>query len=226
MTSRLHYEIAILGACLFEQSAYPRVMDILKPQNFTADVNGINHQLIFHTFEKLYPIKPITLNTVANQLHGYAYTLADYTIRVCSAAAIRNDALMLLEFCFRNQFISTLQSIHTDRVVVKAAINELIDEALDGDIFELVPNAAAYLINIGATDEAETILQLQSQIDSRIEQIKEAAKIETLFSNLQSLVPAANTRSKMAMAKLTELTKQILVTGSLQNDQLTKLLSI
>jgi hypothetical protein len=69
-------------------------------------------------------------------------------------------------------------------------------------------------------------LQLQSQIESRIEQIKEAAKIESLFANLEALVPAAGSRTKMAMAKLTELTKQILVTGSLQNDQLTKLLAI
>jgi replicative DNA helicase len=227
MTSRLHFEIAILGACLLEQSAYPQIMDVLKAQNFTQDVNGIDHQKMYAAIQSLYPNKPITMLTVAKALPGYSYTIAEYTSLVSRAACIRHDAFILLEMCFRDQFIQTLRAIGSPhKMIVMCAINELIDEALDGDVFDMVQNASAYLASIGASDEAETILQLQSQIDSRIEQIKEAAKIETLFSNLESLVPAASSASKMAMAKLTELTKQIIVTGSLEKNQLTKLLAI
>jgi replicative DNA helicase len=226
MTPRLHFEIAILGACMLEQSAYPQVMDVLKPQNFTQDVNGIDHQKMFAVMQSLYPTSPINMTTVAVRLPGYGYTIAEYTSRVSSAACLRHDALLLLEFNFRDSFIQLLRNSKTNKTVVQAAIAELIDEALDGDIFEIVENACDYLTLIGASEEAETILQLQAQIDSRIEKIKEAAKIESLFAHLQSLVPAASSHSKMAMAKLVELTKQILVTGSLEKNQLTKLLAI
>lgn len=226
MNSRIDYEIAVLGACLIDQSAFPQVMDILAPKNFTQKVDGENHQEIYAAMQSLYANSPITLLTMAHALKGKSYVLADYASRVCTTVCIKHHAYMVLEFSIRENFIKTLQGINTSTVVVMAAINELIDEALDGDIFEIIEHASSYLNNIGATAEGELILQLQSQIDTRIEKIKEAAKIETLFNHLQNLVPAASSNSKMAMQKITELTKQIIVTGSLTQPQINQLLAI
>jgi replicative DNA helicase len=226
MTSRLDFEIAILGACMLEQDAFPRVMDVLTPQNFTKEVNGIDHQKIFSIMLLLYPTQPINIKTVAIKLPGYGYIVSNYANHVSSAACIKHDAFILLEFCFRENFIQTLQKINTNTLMVKAAINDLIGQASDGDIFDLIENASAYLFHIGASTEGQIIRELEKKVGARIRKIKEAAKIETLFSNLQNLVQIADSQNKMAMEKLVELTKQILVKGSLEKNQLRKLLEI
>jgi hypothetical protein len=158
---------------------------------------------------------------------NYAYTLALYTSKVCSTASLKYNSFLLLQMNLQDQFISYLINLQDEATstVTKAALNELIDEALDGDILEIIENSANYLTQLNIP-EAEKLKIFIRNVDQRIIQIKEQSKIETLFSNLQSLVPAASSASKMAMAKLTELTKQILVTGSLENNQLTKLLAI
>lgn len=237
MTSRIHFEIAILGSCILEQSAYPQVMDILKPQNFSPmDLSKnlfFDHQKMYGAIESLYPHKPINLITAAHALPDHASAFAEYISYVSRAACIKHNAFMLLEFNIRDGFIQllnttleTLRKPHQYNTFTAAALSEIRDEALNGDIFEIIEKAEEFLLQINANQEARQVKQFAAQIDKRIEQIKEAAKIENLFANLEALIPGGSSANKMAMAKLTELTKQILITNSLEKDRLNKLLAL
>lgn len=123
---RLKLESAILGALILEKANQPAVFAILKPKNFTKD-----HQVIYRCIKEMVDHKfPVDLITVAHAVRPYsisAYTVAELTTHVNSAANMIYHAAILLELNIVEQFISTYLN-HCEDDMIKGLGNDILQD--------------------------------------------------------------------------------------------------
>ncbi len=225
----LNLEKIILGACLLENS-YCRVADILTHRNFSKPdfISGhfMDHQLIFSVFEKLYPLKPIDLQTVYHELShepGMRGYLGELTATVSSSANFSYYAFTLLEYKMRSSFIDLLHSKIASgafATMTNAALQEIIAETLDsdGDILEIIEVTAAHLTNIYAEEPLiAAVVEFRNAVDKRIKKIQKQSSIESLLNNLANLsTVSSDLQTRLAINHLAELFKAIIAGGKIE----------
>jgi replicative DNA helicase len=229
---RQNLEQTIIGACLLE-NGYSQVAGILTSRNFTHS-GAFNHKAIFEAIERLFPLRPVDLITVVHEVNksGYASYLAECASKVCSSENLRSHAVILLQICMRDALIQILDNARGAHIssTTLAAIQEIIDHCLDKseDIFETYQGALSYLESIGAEEFLiNDIRKLQNGIDLKVIAIKNQAHIDCLVNNLSYLSKVGtDLNTKLALSRLIELTKGVLVKGNVSSTALDVLNSI
>lgn len=106
----LDLEEAVLGACLLEREAVSAVIDILIPEAFYKEQNG----LVYDAMLKLYKAsEPIDILTVTQSLKasgklemvGGAYYVSSLTNRIASSANIEYHARIVMQHYLKREFI-------------------------------------------------------------------------------------------------------------------------
>jgi replicative DNA helicase len=229
---RLELEQTIIGACLLED-AYQHVAGIITYKNFKAGGTQ-DHQAIFKAFEEMYPLEPIDPLTVTHKLRKpfYASYLVQCTSKVVSSLHLTGHAFILIQLSMRDVLIHLLntQSQKEFSTVTKAAINEIIDECLDGsnDILTIYEKTPEYLKSIGS--EENLIHQLENlgaQFISKLKSIKNKAHVDSLFNNLKNLQKnSIDVTSRLCLAHLSKLYKDILIAGTVSDSTAAKVLEL
>jgi replicative DNA helicase len=126
-------EEAVLGACLLEREAVSGVIDILTPDCFYKEQNGIIFSAILHLYKKSEPIDILTITQrlkADGQLEnvGGAYYVTSLTNRIAGAANIEYHARIVMQHFLKRELI---------RIGV-----ESIKEAYDtqSDVFDVYQN--------------------------------------------------------------------------------------
>lgn len=235
MTIRIDLERKILGACLLENSFF-QVADILSYKNFSkGEMSGADHQLIFKTMEKLYPLRPVDAVSVFHSIKSDSYLYCSYIAElmglVSTSSSLKSWALILFETDIREKFIQQLQRIADPQYgnVVFAAANEIIDELLDqeNDVFLIIPKAISYLRSIADEATVKGLDYFFSQVSTRIEGIRTQVTLESIFSHLerQRSTPLP-IKAKVSLNKLIEEAKGIIVTGKIDDSKAEKILNL
>lgn len=162
----IELEEAVLGAIMIEKSALDNVKDLLKPEMFYKDANG----LIFQAFLSLDKKKePIDILTTTEQLKkeehleicGGSYFITQLTDRVASGAHIVNHARIIVE-----KFMA--------REVIRIC-GEYMSEAFTdmADPFDMLENIKSDVDHVLNSIEVESV---ESFSDSVKKEIKEKYK--------------------------------------------------
>lgn len=236
---RLELEKTIIAQCLVE-GGFDQVANILSPKNFSkADSQGlyIDHQKVFAVFTQLYPLIPINLVTVTSKFNDVdrnnnLFVLTGYLSNLSSCANIKCHAFLLLEMCIRSEFINLLNN-HKSRMEISnttipahAAINEIMEAALDGDILDIIDKAPIYLKSRDG-NLTNKVKEFNKNIDSKVHKIKEQAHLDCLFKNLMSLGNSnLDPNGKLAIHHLKDVIKLILTTGTVAKDKLNMILHL
>ena len=138
------FEEAVLGACLIEKDAFPRVADILKPESFYDS----KHKLIFDAIRSLaIENQPVDILTVTEQLKrrgdldeiGGPYYIAELSQRVMSSAHIEYHAKIIAQKALARDIITYASRLLEDAFDSSQDIDELMQTA-EGQLFELSKN--------------------------------------------------------------------------------------
>ncbi|MEQ1586551.1 MAG: DnaB-like helicase N-terminal domain-containing protein [Cyclobacteriaceae bacterium] len=221
MTSiRQDLEQTIIGTCLLE-NGYSRIAGVITSRNFTQS-KPISHRVIFGAIERLYPTRPVDLITIAHEINkpGYGTYLAECVAKVCSSDNLRYHAFILLQMNMRDALIRTLDKARSAHIstTTHSAIQDIVDECLDtsNDILEIFPKALTYLEATGVEEsilvEVRTLLH---GIEQKAITIRDQAHIECLVNNLNQLSNiGTDITSRLALSRLVELTKGVLIKGN------------
>ncbi len=125
-------EEAVLGALMLEKDALTEVVDILKPESFYVEKNGMIYNAILSLFANS---DPVDLLTVTNQLRssgelelvGGAYYVTQLTSKVNSAANIEYHARIISEQAIKRELIRISSEIQTDAYEDTTDVFELLD---------------------------------------------------------------------------------------------------
>lgn len=135
------FEAAVIGACLIEQDAFGRIVDILKPESFYDS----RHQKIFRAIHSLaIEDKPVDILTVTEYLRshgqleevGGAFYVSDLSLKVNSSAHIEHHAKVVAEKSMARQLITYASNTLRNAFDEGQDINELMQQA-EGALFEL-----------------------------------------------------------------------------------------
>jgi replicative DNA helicase len=106
----IELEDAVLGACLLERDAVGDVIDIVTPECFYKEQNG----LIFNAIVQLYKVsKPIDILTVCHKLKeleqlelvGGSYYVSSLTDKIASSANIQYHARIVVQHFLKREMI-------------------------------------------------------------------------------------------------------------------------
>ena len=229
---RLELEQTIIGSCI-QENAYDRIAGIITYKNFMSS-QTYDHQIIFKAIEEMYPHNQIDILTVTHKLNKpfFASYLVQCMGKVVSTLHLTEHAFILLQLNMRDVLIHLLntQSQNEFSTVTKAAINEIIDECLDGsnDILTIYEKTPGYLKSIGA--EETLILEvekLEIHFITKLKAIKNKAHVDSLFQNLENLQKnSLDVKSRLCLAHLSKLYKDILVIGTVSDSTVEKLLGL
>lgn len=137
-------EMSVLGAILFDDQAFPRALEILRPENFYQD----SHQKIFSACLKLFESnRPIDLITVTEEIKkkdlleqiGGASYLAQLTSGIATSANIEHYARIVKEKAMLRILIHTATEIVQEGSDPGTEVNVLLDKA-ERRIFEISQN--------------------------------------------------------------------------------------
>ena len=137
-------ELAVLGAILLEKDAMYQVSDILKPESFYQDINGVIYEACVSLFVEG---KPIDLQTVKNQLKksgnleyvGGAYHLAEITSKISSAANIEHHARIINEMAIKRDLIRNASEITYEAYEDTTDAFELLEKQ-SSSVFKIFEN--------------------------------------------------------------------------------------
>jgi len=223
---RLQLEQTIIGTCLLE-NGYDRIAGVVSHKNFNVK-SPFDHQAIFQAIEVMYPDRPIDLLTVTHELNQpfYAGYLAHCSNLVSSSANLRYHGFILLQLSMRDALIRAL-SYASERelgLTTKAALQDIIDECLDSDndILEIYEKSPSYLQSIGVEDNLlAEINKLKEGLQTKVDLIKKQAQVDCLIQRLERLQQnGSDIKSRLCLAKLTEMIKAIIVKGTVSDETL------
>lgn len=134
-------EEAVLGAIMLERRAITQVIEILKQEDFYLEKHREIYQACVDLFRK---DDPIDMKSVTHQLRrtgklelvGGAYTTAELTSRVSSAANIEHDARIIVEMAIKRRLITMASQVH----------NEAFDDTTD--VFEVLERSQRHFDEI------------------------------------------------------------------------------
>lgn len=173
------FEAAVIGACLIEQDAFGRIVDILKPESFYDS----RHQKIFRAIHSLaIEDKPVDILTVTEYLRshgqleevGGAFYVSDLSLKVNSSAHIEHHAKVVAEKSMARQLITYASNTLRNAFDEGQDINELMQQA-EGALFELTKS-----------NMKKDFTQIDPVIKEAYDLLNKAAANETGLSGLPS----------------------------------------
>lgn len=181
------FEEAVLGACLIEKDAFPRVADILRPESFYDS----KHRLIFEAIRFLaIENQPVDILTVTEQLKrngdleevGGPYYIAELSQRVMSSAHIEYHAKIIAQKALARDIIS-----YSSRL-----LEEAFDSSIDVD--ELMQGAEGRLFELSKNNIKKDFTQIDPVLNEAYHRIEEASNnpdglsgISTGFDKLDAI---------------------------------------
>ena len=174
---RLATEEAIIGACLIDRKAFPRVMDILLPQTFlhctlAENKNGerLEHSQVWQAIRETYKSQPVDLLTVSKRLiaihpeyESIALALSNITDRIASSENIETHALLLIETSIRERALRLIEfSIDSVDETKNSDLTGLAKQFRDqrNDILIAIEVGISFLTEYGYTDESQELRNL------------------------------------------------------------------
>ena len=187
---RLDTEEIIIGACLIDKYAYPRVMDILLPQTFVGNTvaetthgTRIAHSDVWQAIRYTYNCEPIDLLTVTKTLISrlgncpqIGAIISEMTDRICSSENIEVHAIMLIELSIREAAINLTESWIDDTAGQKSSDMKGLSQRLrdcSSDILTDIELGIKFLSENGCPDESDELRELLGTIAKRILHLKE-----------------------------------------------------
>ncbi len=137
----LDLEEAILGALMLEKNALTAVIEFLRPDHFYKD----HHQDIYTAIVDLFKnSEPVDMRTVVAQLRkvgklelvGGAFTIAELTSKVSSAANIEYHSRYIIEMAIKRELIQIASVVQHDAYEDTTDVFELLDKA-EQSIFKI-----------------------------------------------------------------------------------------
>jgi replicative DNA helicase len=186
---RFATEEAIIGACLIDRKAFPRVMDILLPQTFLHSTlaenknrGRLSHSQVWQAMRETYKSHPIDLLTITKRLiinhpehESIALALSNITERIASSENIETHALLLIETSIRERALRLIEfSIDSDDETKNADLTGLAKQFRDqrNDILSSIEVGISFLTEYGYTDESEELRNLLEMTEVRMLLIK------------------------------------------------------
>lgn len=126
-------EEAVLGALMLEKNALTTVIEFLRPEHFYADAHSEIYQAIIDLFKSS---DPVDMRTVVAQLRkngkleivGGAYSIAELTAKVSSAANIEYHARIIIEMAIKRNLIQIASQVHHEAYEDTTDVFELLDK--------------------------------------------------------------------------------------------------
>jgi replicative DNA helicase len=225
-------EHAVLGACLLE-NWYGVVQPVLRAEHFSCD-DKLDNQLLFTIMDKLYPDRPISFLTVAEQYRNKQgrnhqavdYYLAEYTVHVIQPWHIRHHALQLWENHVRKEMIFILdEAIKEFKTTIDAVNQREACEAFrqqltnyQQDLLQVFRYHLPRLLQVGARSVHKSLLYCGVERLEEVKKLRTQARYRTISENLRRLERSPHgldLMSQDALTVLVEGAEQLLNTGTL-----------
>ena len=134
-------EESVLGAIMLEKDAIVQVVDILHPESFYDERNGIIYSACLNLFSRN---EPIDIKTVANELRrlgsldkvGGPYYLVQLTNAVTNTTNIQYHARIILEYAIKREIIKVTNIAKDEAYEDTTDVFELLDK-LQQNLFEI-----------------------------------------------------------------------------------------
>lgn len=191
--NRIEIEEGIIAAVI-DANAFPVVVNIISAKNFTVPKFAV----IFEVAKKLYPLTPIDVITIRNELTVFwgdsgIEALDHLFLRKYSVYNVKNVpywCFILLQMDMANTYKNSLVAwrearIADDHLVASAVLEEVFLMIGPGvDIIELVEKAIIYFDHQKMDFEAQQSREFEELTLKKALQIKRHIGIETAMSNL------------------------------------------
>lgn len=130
--SALDMEESVLGAVLLEKNALVEVVDLLRPEDFYSESNGIIWETIVALFNEG---SPVDMRSVVARLRkdgkleivDGAYRVAELTSKVSSGANIDYHSRIIIEMSIKRSLIHTASQVHHSCYEDTSDVFELLD---------------------------------------------------------------------------------------------------
>ena len=157
-------EESVLGACMIDKDALITIIDILKPEIFYDDRNGMICEAILNLFRKTQPIDLLTVTEELRELGkleeaGGAYYVTSLTNRVASAAHVEHHARIVMQKYISREIIR----------VSSEATHEAYEDTTD--VLELLQKTEKAIYDI-ASKKSKTAKNISAIISANMEKIK------------------------------------------------------
>lgn len=161
-------EEAVLGAMLLEKDALSTVIDVLSPESFYKEQNGIIFKAIYNLFNKSEPVDILTVTqelkrTGELEIVGGSFYVSSLTNRIASAANIEYHARIVAQKYLQRELIR----ISTD--TIKSAYED------STDVFELLDSTTQHIFQILDSNVRKQHAGMTSLIAQAINEIEAAA---------------------------------------------------
>lgn len=161
----IEVEKAVIGSVLIDNQVIPRVIEILKPENFYDVKHQFIYEAIISLFESNEPVDTITLYNELrktgkiNEVGGVEY-LGRLSNEVSSAANVDYHAKIILEKSILRKLISTTGEIAT------------MAYAGEEDVFDLLDAAESKIFQISDDGYKESYQSMDKAVKQAIEHIE------------------------------------------------------
>lgn len=184
----IELEEAVLGAMLLESEALMTVIDILSPETFYKEQNGIVYQAILNLFNRVEPVDILTVSQELKRMGkiesiGGSYYVSSLTNRIASSANIETHARIVLQKALQRMLI--LQGT----AMIKAAYDDT------NDVFELIDaqeknlNDLVSKICANNSKDINTLYNLFIENNKKIvENPNSVLGVDTGFTDINSLM--------------------------------------
>lgn len=142
----IELERAVLGAVLMDKIARSEVLDILKPESFFSESNGLIYETIVEMFDNDQAIDLLTVSQalkkkgIIDRVGGYMY-LTELTSRVGTGANAETHARIVEQFAIRRRMIKAGLDISKNAYDETVDIFDTIDQ-LDKEIQSISENVS------------------------------------------------------------------------------------
>jgi hypothetical protein len=218
---RLQIEQQLIGHAL--EGNFVNLADILQPKHFTKSI-AANHQLIWKSFEELFPLSSIDLMTTSVHMRKKHDVQYSAYLSNCMGSVVNNNphemALMLLEFNFREAFIELLNSELALNPDKNEVVLEMLEVANDysNDIIEIMDDITGFSLKENL-QLYESFNELNIRANHIGTTIKELAHVRALITHLKQLKGLTlKSHSLLAIRELTELLLLTLSSKSIPAD--------
>lgn len=175
----LELEAAVLGALMIEQDAFPKVVEILKPESFYDH----RHQLIFQSVLTLsITQRPVDILTVTEQLRSEGLLEQSGGVLYITQLAGKVSSSAHIEYHSR---IIAQKAMARDLITFSGDIQQkAFDETTD--VSELMQEAEGKLFQIAHQNLKKDYTQINPVLKEAMERISQASKRATGLSGLAS----------------------------------------
>lgn len=192
----IELEEAVLGAMLLEKDALSTIIDVLSPESFYKEQNGLIFKAIYNLFNRSEPVDILTVTQELKrngelELVGGSFYVSSLTNRIASAANIEYHARIVAQKYLQRELIR----ISTE--TIKSAYED------NTDVFDLLDSTTQGIFSI---------------LDSNVK--KQHAGITTLLSQAITEIESASQQTDGIMGVPSGFTALDRITGGWQKSDL------